>query len=114
MKKVLFVLALVAAYGVSMATSNTVDIQETQVVLIADLNSNDVVTPEGDKEGEKTAVAAKTPAKAEGCATAKTAAKAEGCSTAKTAAKAEGCSGTKTAAKAKSGCGSSCGGTAKK
>ena len=114
MKKVLFVLALVAAYGVSMAIPNVVDVQETQVVLVADVISNDVAAPEGDKEGEKTAVAAKTPAKAEGCSGTKTAAKAEGCSGTKTAAKAKGCSETKTAAKAKSGCGSSCGGTAQK
>lgn len=114
MKKVLFVLALVAAYGVSMAMSNDIDIQETQVVLVADVNSIDVVAPEGDEKVEKTAVTAKTPAKAEGCSGAKAEAKAEGCSGSKTATKSKACSGTKTAAKAKSGCGSSCGGTAQK
>jgi hypothetical protein len=110
MKKVLFVLALVAAYGVSMAMSNVTDVKETQVVLVADVANNDVVTPEGEKEGEKTAVAAKTPAKAEGCSGAKAEAKAEGCSSSKTAAKAEGCTESKTTAKAKSGC---CSGSAK-
>ncbi|NQU53023.1 MAG: hypothetical protein HQ522_10850 [Bacteroidetes bacterium] len=113
MKKVLLVLALVATYGVSMAmsSSNVVIVDDAQVTIVADMDDNNVVIPEGEKEGTKTAATAKTPAKGEGCSTAKADAKAEGCSTAKADTKAEGCSGDKTAATAKSGC---CSGTAKK
>jgi len=103
MKKVFLVLALVAAYGVSIAMSSVeiVPVTDTQITIVADDN----VTPEGEKEKEKAK-------KAEGCSGSKTAAKAEGCSGSKTAAKAEGCSGSKTAAK--SDCGSKSTATAQK
>lgn len=96
MKKVLLVLALVAAYGVSMAMSNTtvVSVDETKVTIVADMDDNNVVAPEGEKEKKKAKTKAKD-AKAKGKACAD--------------AKAEGCSG-----KAKSDCGSSCGGKKKK
>lgn len=96
MKKVLFILALVMVYGLSVSTVNAkvIEDEKTKVTVVADDN--------------KTAKAEETPkateAKAEGCGEAKAEAKAEGCSGTKTAAKAEGCSGTKTAAKAE-GCG---------
>jgi hypothetical protein len=108
MKKVLFVLAFVAVYGVSMAMSgsNAVIVDDAQVTIVADMDDNNVVVPEGEKEGKKTATTAKAPAKGEGCSGTKTAAKAEGCSGTKTAAKAEGCSKAKTTATAatKSAC----------
>jgi len=99
MKKVLFVLAFVAVYGVSMAMSSNnqaVSFDQT-VTIVADVD--DIVnTPEGEKEEEKKA--AKTEAKAESKA------KGEGCSGTK--AKSEGCTGEKSAKK--SDCSSSCGG----
>ncbi len=99
MKKVLFVLAFVAVYGVSMAmTSNTQVVSVDQTIsVVADVD-NSIDTPEGEKEKEKKA--AKTEAKAE------TKAKGEGCSGTK--AKSEGCAGEKSAKK--SDCSSSCGG----
>lgn len=102
MKKVLFVLALVAAYGVSIAMTGpkTVTIDNAQVTIVADVSDDNVTTPEGDKEKEKTAKAKASKAKGEGCSSAK----AEGCSD----AKAKACSG-----KAKSDCGSSCAGKKK-
>ncbi len=89
MKKVLLVLAFVAVYGVSMSMSNTnvVTIDDAQVILVADMDDNNVVTLEGEKEKEK----AKKTKKAE----------------VKTEAKSEGCAG-KT--EAKKDCGSACGG----
>lgn len=105
MKKVLFVLAFVAVYGVSMAMSNmdVVAVNDTQVTLVADVDDNNVI-PEGEKEKEKakTTEAKKAPASAD--------AKAEGCSGEKSTAKAEGCSGDKSTAEAKSDCSSSCSG----
>jgi hypothetical protein len=99
MKKVLFVLAFVAVYGVSMAmTSNTQVVSPDQTVtIVADVDNN-IDTPEGEKEKK----AAKTEAKAE----TKSESKSEGCSGTK--AKSEGCAGEKSAEK--KGCGSSCGG----
>lgn len=112
MKKVLLVLALVATYGVSMAISgtNVVTVDDAQVTIVADMNDNNVVSPEGEEENKKAVAKETTKAKGEGCSTAK--AKGEGCADSKAEAKSEGCSGAK--AEAKSGCGSSCGGTAKK
>lgn len=103
MKKVLFVLAFVAVYGVSMAMSgsNVVTVDDTQVTIVADMDDNSFDAPEGEKEKEK----GKT-VKAKGDTKAKSDAKGE----AKAKAKGEGCSG----AKAKSGgCGSACGGEKK-
>ncbi len=86
MKKVLLILALVAAYGVSMAISsaNVVIVDHSQATIVAYDNN---VTPEGEKEKSKEAKVAKSEAKSEGCATAKSEAKSEGCATAKS----EGC-----------------------
>uniref|UniRef100_UPI003216AEF3 hypothetical protein n=1 Tax=uncultured Draconibacterium sp. TaxID=1573823 RepID=UPI003216AEF3 len=103
MKKVLFVLAFVAVYGVSMAmTSNkqTVSVDNT-VSVVVDVEDN-TVTPEVEKEKKATKNDAK--AKGEGCSDSK--AKAKGCCGTK--AKSEGCSGEKSAKKAD--CGSSCDG----
>lgn len=96
MKKVLFILAFVAVYGVSMAMSDSavVTIDETQVTIVADMDDNNVVALEGEKEKEKKAAKAKSKTKA------------------KTDAKAKGCSGEKST-EAKKGCGSSCGGEKK-
>lgn len=107
MKKVLLVFALVATYGVSMAmtSSNVVTANNAQVTIVADMDDNSIIAPEGDKEGEKTATTTKT------TTTAKTETKSEGCAGAKTEAKGEGCAGAKT--EAKKGCGSSCGGAKK-
>ena len=91
MKKVFLVLALVAAYGVSMAMSgsNVVTVDNFQTTLVADVSDNNAAAPATEKEKEKTkeAKAAKTGAKAEGCATAKS----EGCSGEKSAAKSAEC-----------------------
>lgn len=90
MKKVFLVLALVAAYGVSMAmsSSNVVTVDEMQVTIVADMDDNNVIAPEGEKEKEKkeTAKAKTADAKAK---PADAKAKGEGCGTAKS----EGCSG---------------------
>ena len=96
MKKVLFVLAFVAVYGVSMAitSSSVVTIaDDAQVTFVADLDDNTVVTPEeGNKDKEKKAKSkSKSDAKSKGCDDSKT--------------KSSGCDG-----KAKSKCGSGCGG----
>ena len=91
MKKVFLVLALVAVYGVSMAMSNSsvVVVDNMQTTIIADLNDNNVVAPEGEKEKAKGAEA--KAAKSEGCAGEKSAAKSEGCSGEKSAVKSDGC-----------------------
>jgi hypothetical protein len=104
MKKVFLVLALVAAYGVSMAISgsNVITVDNVQTEIVADMNDNNVVAPEAEKE-KATKKEAKA-AKADGCGGEKSAAKADGCGGEKSAAKAEGCSGEKSAAKAE-GCG---------
>jgi hypothetical protein len=94
MKKLFFVLALVAVYGVSMAANNTVFTSslnaQTTIVAQADDNQMDTPTNEKEKAKESKAVASDSKAKAEGSADAK--------------AKGEGCGG-----EAKKECGSSCG-----
>ena len=100
MKKVFLVLALVAAYGVSMAmsSSNVVTVNNDQVTIVASMDDNNVTAPVAEKEKAKTKAA--KAAKSEGCATAKSegcaTAKSEGCATAKTEAKSEGCATAKT------------------
>ena len=102
MKKVLLVLALVVAYGITIAAFNTyvLVVDEQKVTVVADDNS-----PEKEKKETKKAEAAKSDAKAEGCS-GKEAKKADCASS---------CEGKKTA-EAKKDCASSCGGekTAKK
>ena len=107
MKKVLFVLAFVAVYGVSMAmtSSSVVVADDAQVTIVAAMD--DIVTaPAIEKEEAKKAEKSKTTAKAKGDA------KAEGCAGTKSEAKAKGCSGEKTA-EAKKDCASACGGEKK-
>lgn len=72
MKKILFVLALVAAYGVSIAMTSpsVVTIDNAKVTIVADVNDNNVTAPEGDKEKEK-AKAKTSKAKGEGCSSTK-------------------------------------------
>lgn len=96
MKKVFLVLALVAAYGVSMAMSsvevNTVTVEQISIVADVDEVNNDA--PEKETEKAK----AKTTAKADGAAKAK----GEGCATAKSegcASKKSSCGGEKSEAK---------------
>lgn len=97
MKKLFLVLALVAAYGVSMAMSgadiNTVNID--QVMVVADVDDSNDAEPEKEKAKTTEATTAKskaaTTAKSDGCATAKS----EGCATKKS----EGCGGDKAKAK---------------
>ncbi len=93
MKKVFLVLALVAAYGVSMAMSGSsvITVDNMQTVVVADMNDNNVVAPETEKEKEKASKKEAKAAKSEGCAGEKSAAKSEGCSGEKSAAKSEGC-----------------------
>jgi hypothetical protein len=93
MKKLLFVFAFVAVYGISMAIpANNVVIpaDETVAIVAEDLNNN-----VSEDEKDKKATTAKTDAKAEGCSGEKSA-KSEGCSGEKHA-KSKGCSGEKTA-----------------
>lgn len=101
MKKLLFVFALVAAFGVAMAISGpeTVVVEDTQITVVDDNN------PEGKKSEAKAET--KSDAKADGCSGSK--AKADGCSGSK--AKADGCADSKKTADAKKDCGSSCGGS---
>jgi flagellar biosynthesis/type III secretory pathway protein FliH len=91
MKKVLLVLALVVAYGVSMSTASAkvVTIDDAKVTVVADVADDNKVAPEGEKEKTKAkeAKATKSGAKSEGCATAKS----EGCATAKAEGKSSGC-----------------------
>lgn len=101
MKKVLLVLALVAAYGVSIAmnSSNMVTVDETnQITVVADEKAPNAEKEKAEKAKAKTA---KADGKADGCSGSKAKAKADGCSGSK--AKADGCSGSKE--KAKSDCG---------
>lgn len=110
MKKLLFVLALVAVYGVSMAMSSShftsID-KTTKVTVVADADEK---TPTAEKEkAEKAttkALAAKGEAKADGCGEAKAKEKSGGC--AETKAKTEGC-----AKKTKSDCALKCEGEKK-
>ena len=97
MKKVLLVLAFVAVYGVSMSmsTDNVVTVDDAQVTVVADMDDNNIVTPEKEKEKTKKAKKAKASADAKG----------EGCG--ETKAKGEGCDGK---SEAKKDCGSACGG----
>ena len=94
MKKLFFVLALVAVYGVSMAANNTVVTSslnaQTTIVAQADDNQMDAPNIEKEKAKESKATASDSKAKTEGSADAK--------------AKGEGCSG-----EAKKDCSSSCG-----
>lgn len=91
MKKVLLVLAFVAVYGVSMSMSNTniVAVDNAQVTFAANMDDNNVVAPEGDKEKAKETKKAevKSKAKSEGCS-GKAEAKS-GCCTEKAEAKKE-------------------------
>ncbi len=102
MKKLFLVLALVAAYGVSMAMSGEEMTSELydQVTVVADADDK-AESPEKEKTAAKEAKSSKADgcatAKADGCATSKaqasTTAKADGCATAKK----EGCTSKKTA-----------------
>ena len=85
MKKLLLVFAFVAVYGVSMAMSNSTPVvaDDAQVTIVADMDDNTVIAPEGkiEKAKDKKAKAKTTDAKAkgEGCSEAK----AAGCADAK-------------------------------
>lgn len=92
MKKLFFVLAIVAVYGVSMAANNTVvtNSLNAQTIIVAQADDNQMDTPANEKEKAKESKAVASDSKAKGSADAK--------------AKGEGCSG-----EAKKDCGSSCG-----
>lgn len=98
MKKVLLVLALVVAYGVSMssATEKVVTVYDTQVTISADVDGENTVAPEGDKEKAKKAKTAKS----DGCGETKAKTDA-GCATAKS----KDCGGEEKSASASKGCG---------
>ena len=100
MKKVFLVLALVVAYGVSMAStaSEMVTVNDVQATVVMDADES--TTPEAEKSD------AKSEAKSE----AKSKSDSKGCSSAKSESK--GCSDKKTA-EAKSDCSSSCSGKKK-
>jgi hypothetical protein len=100
MKKVFFVLAFVAVYGVSLAMTNApvVSIDETATVIV---DNND----KAEKEEGKKATKAEAKSEAKGCAGEKSA-KSEGCAGEKSAKKGDGCETKKTAeAKSAGGCG---------
>lgn len=101
MKRVLFVLAFVAVYGVSLAMTEATVVSNDEIVQVV----NDGDNLEKEKKESKTAAKSEgcsSKAKADGCSSK---AKADGCSS---KAKADGCSGEKTAKK--SDCSKSCGG----
>ncbi|QIA09446.1 hypothetical protein [Draconibacterium halophilum] len=93
MKKVLFLLAFVAVYGVSLAMTEATVVTNDEIVQVVD-NADKV-----EKETEEGKKATKSEAKAKG----------EGCSDSKAKAKADGCSGEKSAEK-KGDCSKTCGG----
>ena len=86
MKKVLLVLALVVAYGVSVSTASA------KMVFVDDVKTT-VADKSDDKKVEKEKEAKATKAKADGCSGEAKAAKADGCAGEAKTAKAEGCSG---------------------
>lgn len=92
MKKLFFVLALVAVYGVSMAVNNTVVTSSlnAQTTIVAQADDNQMDAPSIEKEKAKESKAVASDSKAKGSADTK--------------AKGEGCSG-----EAKKDCSSSCG-----
>jgi hypothetical protein len=105
MKKVLFVLALVVAYGVSVSTASADVIfgDEVKTTVVAADSDNakevkEVKTAEVDSEAKAEGCAG-TAAKAEGCAGAEKTASAEGCASAEKTASAGACGGEKTAEK---------------
>jgi hypothetical protein len=89
MKKVLFLLAFVAVYGVSLAMTEATVVTNDEIVQVVDK-----VEKEKKEDGKKAA---------------KSEAKGEGCSGGEAKAKADGCSGEKSAEK-KSDCSKTCGG----
>ncbi len=82
MRKLLFVLAMVMTYGLSVATAGEAPCDDKKAKAKVTTVSNDVQVTTADL-------------KADGCATVTTAVKADGCSGEKVAAKADGCSGEK-------------------
>jgi Ni/Co efflux regulator RcnB len=101
MKKVLLVLALVAVYGVSMATTQAPVVSiDDQVAVVADVINN----VDTDKEKEKKATKSEAKSEAKGCSGEKSA-KSEGCAGEKSAKKGEGCDTKKTAEAKSGGCG---------
>ena len=105
MKKVLFVLALVAVYGVSMAMTQAPAVTVSDnVTIVADDTKNDV-EKEKEKKATKSEAKAEAKSEAKGCGGEK-AAKSEGCAGEKSATKGDGCATKKTAeAKTSGGCG---------
>jgi len=103
MKKVFFVLAFVAVYGVSLAMTNApvVSADQTATVIV---DNND----KAEKEEAKKEAKAEAKSEAKGCAGEKSAAKSEGCAGEKSAKTSDGADAKKTAeAKTSSG---GCGG----
>ncbi|MCF6334008.1 MAG: hypothetical protein L3J11_12055 [Draconibacterium sp.] len=98
MKKVLLVLAFVTVYGVSMSMSSTniVAVDNAQVTVVANMDDNNTVAPEGEKDKEKAEKTKKAEAKVE--------AKSKSCSE-KVSAKDKCLEGK---AEAKKDCGSAC------
>nr|WP_321358201.1 hypothetical protein [uncultured Draconibacterium sp.] len=88
MKKVLFLLAFVAVYGVSLAMTEATVVTNDEIVQVVD-NANKV-----EKEKEEGQKAAKAEAKGEGCSDSKAKAKTDGCSGEKSAEKKSDCSKT--------------------
>jgi hypothetical protein len=99
MKKLLFVLAMVMTYGLSVATAGNVieDGKKEKVKAATEVTDAKTVSTEAKADGCATMT---TTAKADGCSGEKTAAKADGCSGSKAVTEAAGCSGEKTQAQA--------------
>jgi hypothetical protein len=99
MKKVLFVLAIVMTYGLSISTASEKAIvdEKEKVVVVVEADENKTAKAEAVKEEAPKASKsegcseAKAETKADGCGAAKAEAKSEGCGTAKAEAKTEGC-----------------------
>ena len=95
MKKLLFVLAMVMTYGLSVATAGNIaeDGKKDKVKAATEVSEAKTVSSEAKADGCATMT---TTAKADGCSGEKAEAKADGCSESKSVTEAAGCSGEKT------------------
>lgn len=100
MKKLLFVLAMVMTYGLSVATAGEAPCDDKKAKAKVTTVSNEAQVTTADLKADGCATVT-TAAKTDGCSGEKVAVKADGCSGTKAVAETAGCSGDKTQAKAK-------------
>jgi hypothetical protein len=99
MKKLVFVLAMVMTYGLSVATAGEAPCDDKKAKAKVTTVSNDAQVTTADLKADGSATVTMA-AKADGCSGEKTAAKADGCSGDKAVTEVAGCSGDKTQAQA--------------